>query len=59
VFSAASADRLRIHWNGPTELEIAYPRQDSVLRSTPAWNNVKISYKEDPTLRRPYPDAVR
>jgi len=57
VFRAASADRLSIRWKDSRSLEIAYPHQDSVLKSESRWRNVSISYREDPALRR-HPTAV-
>jgi hypothetical protein len=52
VFEAASSDPVQIKWLDNTHLEIAYPRQDCVLKAKESVDGVRITYREDLSLRR-------
>jgi hypothetical protein len=52
VFVGISGDNLKIKWTSNKDLEIWYPPETTVIRRSPTWNNVSITYDEDPDLQK-------
>ena len=51
VFGGGSANVLRILWKSNAQLDVTYPTMTGVRRSESQWNDVSITYHEDPRLR--------
>lgn len=52
VFEAAASDPIHIEWLDNTHLEIAYPREDSVLKADKSFGGIQLICREDLSLRR-------
>ena len=51
-FVGITGDNLKMKWPTRRHLEITYPRGTTVIKADTKWNDVTITYAEDPRLQK-------
>jgi hypothetical protein len=51
-FVGITGDNLKMKWPTSRRLEITYPPGTKVIKADPKWNDVTITYAEDPKLQK-------
>jgi len=51
-FIGITGDNLRMKWSTARQLHISYPPGTKVTKADPKWNDVAITYAEDPKLQK-------
>jgi hypothetical protein len=52
TFVGVSGDNLRLKWPTSRHLEVSYPPGTKVFKADAKWNDVTITYAEDPKLQK-------